>query len=227
MTDEETADWERYEADPNSENRNVLVARYSKLARKVALKYCSKLANNATTDQDDCIANAHIGLMDAISKFDRQRGVAFSTIARQRMLGAMLDAIRGLDWVPRLDRAKQSKGTLGHEPTVQFQSSGNRQDEDGRETWQINLYQGSEADPSEREQRIEWWRTALASLSRNERLLMLLYYREEHTMKQIGATLGLSESRVSQMHSAILERLDSHMATSRREELTESIPVAG
>ncbi|MDP6380468.1 MAG: FliA/WhiG family RNA polymerase sigma factor [Phycisphaerae bacterium] len=44
-------------------------------------------------------------------------------------------------------------------------------------------------------------------LSRSERLIMLLYYYEEMTMKEIGATLDLSESRVSQMHSAILERM--------------------
>ncbi len=44
-------------------------------------------------------------------------------------------------------------------------------------------------------------------LSKNERLIVILYYYEEMTMKEIGATLELSESRVSQMHSAILARL--------------------
>jgi len=44
-------------------------------------------------------------------------------------------------------------------------------------------------------------------LSRAERLILVLYYFEQMTMKEIGATLDLSESRVSQMHSAILNRL--------------------
>lgn len=44
-------------------------------------------------------------------------------------------------------------------------------------------------------------------LSRAERLIVILYYFEEMTMKEIGETLDLSESRVSQMHSAILDRL--------------------
>lgn len=44
-------------------------------------------------------------------------------------------------------------------------------------------------------------------LSRAERLIIVLYYFEEMTMKEIGETLDLSESRVSQMHSAILSRL--------------------
>ncbi len=49
-------------------------------------------------------------------------------------------------------------------------------------------------------------------LSRAERLIIILYYFEEMTMKEIGQTLALSESRVSQMHSAIMERLKDHLS---------------
>ena len=48
-------------------------------------------------------------------------------------------------------------------------------------------------------------------LSRAERLIIILYYYEEMTMKEIGVTLDLSESRVSQMHSSILARLKAQM----------------
>ena len=48
-------------------------------------------------------------------------------------------------------------------------------------------------------------------LSRAERLIVVLYYYEEMTMKEIGTTLDLSESRVSQMHSSILARLKAQM----------------
>ena len=54
-------------------------------------------------------------------------------------------------------------------------------------------------------------------LSRAERLIIILYYFEEMTMKEIGATLDLSESRVSQMHSSILARLKAQMAGKRKE----------
>jgi RNA polymerase sigma factor for flagellar operon FliA len=54
-------------------------------------------------------------------------------------------------------------------------------------------------------------------LSRAERLIIILYYFEEMTMKEIGETLALSESRVSQMHSAILERLRQHLSRNRAE----------
>ncbi len=55
-------------------------------------------------------------------------------------------------------------------------------------------------------------------LSRAERLIVLLYYFEEMTMKEIGETLDLSESRVSQMHSAVLDRL-RHQLDKRQKEL--------
>jgi len=54
-------------------------------------------------------------------------------------------------------------------------------------------------------------------LTRAERLIIILYYYEEMTMKEIGATLDLSESRVSQMHSSIVARLKAQM-TSRKKE---------
>src|SRR5688572_25699016 len=53
--------------------------------------------------------------------------------------------------------------------------------------------------------------------SRNERLVIILYYYEELTMKEIGATLDLSESRVSQMHSAIVQRLQNQLGMRRPE----------
>lgn len=58
-------------------------------------------------------------------------------------------------------------------------------------------------------------------LSRAERLIVVLYYYEELTMKEIGMTLDLSESRVSQMHSSILARLRAHLLH-RENELSEA-----
>ncbi len=59
----------------------------------------------------------------------------------------------------------------------------------------------------------------MRGLTRAERLILVLYYYEEMTMREIGVTLDLSESRVSQMHSSILERLKTQLKT-RRKELT-------
>ncbi len=54
-------------------------------------------------------------------------------------------------------------------------------------------------------------------LSRAERLIIVLYYYEQMTMKEIGITLDLSESRVSQMHSSILARLKAQMQHREKE----------
>jgi len=54
-------------------------------------------------------------------------------------------------------------------------------------------------------------------LTRAERLIVILYYYEEMTMKEIGLTLDLSESRVSQMHSSIIARLKAQMNSRKKE----------
>ncbi len=54
-------------------------------------------------------------------------------------------------------------------------------------------------------------------LTRAERLILILYYYEEMTMKEIGLTLDLSESRVSQMHSSILKRLKDQLELRKKE----------
>ncbi|HQY89223.1 MAG TPA: sigma-70 family RNA polymerase sigma factor, partial [Tepidisphaeraceae bacterium] len=62
-------------------------------------------------------------------------------------------------------------------------------------------------------------------LSRAERLIIILYYFEEMTMKEIGATLDLSESRVSQMHSSIVARLRAQISPDRRREMADAAAV--
>ena len=57
----------------------------------------------------------------------------------------------------------------------------------------------------------------MRGLTRAERLILILYYYEEMTMKEIGMTLDLSESRVSQMHSSVLDRLKTQLETRCKE----------
>ncbi len=71
--------------------------------------------------------------------------------------------------------------------------------------------------PSRAAQQEDLRKLVTKGLSKNERLIILLYYYEEMTMKEIGATLDLSESRVSQMHSAILNRLRPLLEGRQRE----------
>lgn len=62
-------------------------------------------------------------------------------------------------------------------------------------------------DPTERLAKIDLIRSFTKGLNKTERMIVIMYYYEEMTMREIGLTLELSESRVSQMHSAIVERI--------------------
>jgi RNA polymerase sigma factor for flagellar operon FliA len=93
-----------------------------------------------------------------------------------------------------------------------FSSDGNK------EVYEIDVIKDeSQRNPLVESQRRDVKEMITKGLSRAERLIVILYYYEEMTMKEIGATLDLSESRVSQMHSSILARLKAQMQNKARE----------
>jgi len=93
-----------------------------------------------------------------------------------------------------------------------FETDGNK---DVREIDILEDKKGT--DPVREMQRKDLKELMTKGLSRAERLIIILYYFEEMTMKEIGMTLDLSESRVSQMHSSIIARLRAQMADRRKE----------
>lgn len=82
---------------------------------------------------------------------------------------------------------------------------------DDREMDQLSIADHRQSNPITAVERLCLKEVVLRGMTRAERLIVVLYYYEQMTMKEIGATLDLSESRVSQMHSSILARLKARM----------------
>lgn len=88
----------------------------------------------------------------------------------------------------------------------------------GRDVREIDVIRDeTQSNPLTEMQRRDLRDLVTKGLTRSERLIVVLYYYEGMTMKEIGATLDLSESRVSQMHSSILLRLKAQMQHRMRE----------
>lgn len=100
-----------------------------------------------------------------------------------------------------------------------FNITQNAQDEEsGRGLREIEGLQDRKGqDPANRSQRDDLKVLVTKGLSKKERLIIVLYYYEGMTMREIGDSLGLSESRVSQMHAAILIRLKKNLDDRRHE----------
>ncbi len=79
--------------------REEYIEKYAPLIRTIAGRLAMKLPPNV--DQDDLVSAGIMGLLDAIEKFDPDKGVAFKSYAEFRIRGAMLDELRAMDWVPR------------------------------------------------------------------------------------------------------------------------------
>ena len=94
--------------------------------------------------------------------------------------------------------------------------------ESTRDVFEIDVVPDDQrADPVAEAQKRDIKELVTKGLSRAERLIIVLYYYEQMTMKQIGETLDLSESRVSQMHSAILTCLRSQLQMRKPEFVAE------
>jgi len=76
----------------------------------------------------------------------------------------------------------------------------------------INIKDERQVDPTAEAQKQDLKEYLTKGMSREERLIVVLYYYEEFTMKKIGEILNLSESRISQMHSSIIARLRNRLA---------------
>jgi RNA polymerase sigma factor FliA len=234
--------WRRYKDDRDEKARERLVLAYAPLVKYVAGRVGTGLP--AHVDMADLIQSGIFGLVDAIEKFEPNRGLKFETYAMQRIRGAILDDLRAQDWVPRsvrgrareVERALERLGArlrrtpsdaevadeLGlsvgelREVYLQLQlTSVVALDElaaAGRGSTSLADTLEDEAAPDpvallvdqdNRRQLAE----AIAHLAERDRVVVTLYYFENLTLAEIGKVLGVTESRVCQLHTRAVLRL--------------------
>ncbi len=96
--------WNRWLVRKNTASRDHLIVHYSPLVKFVAGRVGAGLPNSV--DPGDLVSYGVFGLIDAIDRFDLDRGVKFETFAAPRIRGAIYDGLRQLDWVPRSVRSR-------------------------------------------------------------------------------------------------------------------------
>jgi RNA polymerase sigma factor FliA len=136
------------------------------------------------------------GLIDAIEKFQPSRGVKFETYAPRRIRGAILDGLRGEDWVPRLVRIRRQ------EPRRMLSIGADEQ------AGHLELLADDRASRDlERVDAADFFARACRGLNDAEQFIVRMYFEAGLTMRQIGDALELSESRVSQKLTDVLKHL--------------------
>jgi RNA polymerase sigma factor for flagellar operon FliA len=168
-------------------------------------------------------------VMDWLRSLDPQSRTIRTFEKRRLSVRELLDAELGRP--PRHDEIAHRMGLsqerydqlsrisqLGHE--VHFSAMEPRTDARGRPTERVwDIGDGNQIDPSVRVTRETLTEFLTRGLSREERLVLILYYYEDLTMAEIGLVLDLSESRVSQIHKDVLGRLRQRFKGTYGEEL--------
>lgn len=157
---------------------------------------------------DDACQAGRLGAIEAARKFDPARGVKFASFAQRRIAGEIMDAARAASLVkiPRL--AMQRNEPLFFCSTVGTFRPVLGDEATPRAMWlaEIEPVAAEKGGDDATEALGEFWRT----LTKKEKLIVGLYFgldgQAPLTMRQVAATLGLSESRVSQMVTHVLER---------------------
>ncbi len=232
--------WKEYMSTKNSEIRDKIILEYAPLVKIVAGRLSIYLGYNV--EYDDLVGYGIFGLIDAIDKFDYDKGVKFETYASLRIRGAILDQIRKMDWIPRSLRQKQKKMEAAISK-IETQYGRPAKDEEiaselGIETEELIGWQGQakitniisldefveaagekevnaiKSNSYEQPESIalkneikQQLMDSLETLTDKERKVILLYYYEELTLKEISKILEVSESRVSQLHTKALQKM--------------------
>ncbi len=174
------------------------VLQYLPLVDRVARRMARRLPCNVALD--DLVGAGSLGLIDAVRRYDPARASSFAAYAELRIRGAILDHLRALDWLPRGVRASVKRGES--ESSVVSVDDGTGVGFDGFATTQP-----SPRSVVELRQRRASLAAAIGALPARTRRVLGLYYMDELTLREIGDVLGVTESRVCQLHAEAVVHL--------------------
>jgi RNA polymerase sigma factor FliA len=220
--------------------REWLVVHYASLVKFVAGRLAAGLPKSV--DTGDLVSAGVFGLMNAIDRFDPAQGYKFETYAVPRIRGAILDSLRSLDWVPRSVRSRSRsvqdaisklEHELGRTPTDDEIAHELSISAEELEKWLADIAAGSvgpldhvamDNAPAEVDTHLEpgrameegelrtAMRAEISRLPEREQAVLILYYDDGLTLAEIGEALGVTESRVSQIHTKAVLQLRSRLA---------------
>jgi RNA polymerase sigma factor for flagellar operon FliA len=235
--------WTRWLNRNNAASRDHLIVHYSPLVKFVAGRIGAGLPNSV--DPGDLVSSGVFGLIDAIDRFDPERGVKFETFAAPRIRGAIYDGLRQLDWVPRSVRSRareverafsQLEHEYGRGPTDEELAKQLHISEEELARWLASIaattvgpldravaagYEPESVDSAGMEHPVnaiedqelrQIMKSEIRKLPEREKLVLSLYYDEGLTLAEIGDVLGVTESRVSQIHTKSVLHLRSRMS---------------
>ncbi len=214
-----TADiWTEFALTRRPELRERLITSYIPLVRFVVSRL--GIPSTSLLEADDLVSYGIIGLINAIDRFDPSRGVRFEAFAAVRIRGAVID---------RPAREEEAAAAVGVSTSRYRQMlldvsmtvmsldvplSLLMQDDcvaSLRDVLEDHETLGP-ADAVEQRELLAALSTAIDHLPERERHLLSLYYHEELTMREISKMMGVSESRVCQLHMQAVSRLRSSMS---------------
>lgn len=191
--------WVRWRAFGESDVRQQLICHYLPVVDFLASRVARTVPDS---NRPDIYSFGVLGLMDAVDKFRPELGNRFETYGSRRIRGAMSDGIRSLNWLPR--RASQAASRVIEKVIpVDFQTArtpvGTRledclSDPDAAQVTDALLLEADHAEVVE----------ALGCLPERERLVIREHYYGGRRLAEIGLDLGVTESRVCQLHRRAL-----------------------
>jgi RNA polymerase sigma factor for flagellar operon FliA len=233
------ADLKVYEDIQNADTNSDALLAHVGLVKRVALHLKTRLPN--FMELDELIQVGMIGLFEANTSFDASKGVEFEVFAKNRIRGAILDQVRKLSYLPRSaivnirdhnEATAALTGELGREPSQSELAEFMGKDIESfqKERTHAHRFQtvslesqlpdtvdmpASEINEPEAQIAEEQFMASLVdsieTLPERERTVISLYYVEEMNLKEIGAVLDVSESRVSQILSSSVQKLRRHL----------------